>query len=152
MEAHRFRAFRCGPLNFLRNLFLTHFGRHTMRSAISTIAVIGGCILPHLSFAASYSCVGKVDQVTVDPNGTVNASFSFQSAGMAWQDVCSINSAANNVSVAACKGILAVLLTARTSQQSVVLWFDNASGGQCSAAAWKPLRDVGWYWGPGIQQ
>lgn len=101
--------------------------------------------------SATYSCIGKVESVTVDPAGGVNATFVFENGIMSWQGVCSIDHAADNVSVSSCKGILGVLLTARTTNKRIQLWFDNA-GGSCTATAWRPLRESGWYWGPALME
>lgn len=99
---------------------------------------------------APYGCIGKVSQVTVGPGGDVNASFVFTTGAMEWQTVCSIDSSVGSVPTASCKGILALLMTARSSGQNVQMWFDN-TGGSCSAAPWQSLRTSGWYWGPSLQ-
>lgn len=104
---------------------------------------------PTASVAGSYGCTGKVSQVTTDPSGTVNATFDFPGGGMAWQEVCNLNAAAHNVPVAACKAIAATLLSAKLTGSNVLVFFNNA-GESCSAPAWRPLRDSGWYWGPSI--
>ncbi|OWQ86205.1 hypothetical protein CDN99_20425 [Roseateles aquatilis] len=109
-------------------------------------------VLPVLANAASYNCSGSVDQVTVDPNGEVNASFTFDGGGMSWQAVCSLNeNPAFNVTPAACKGILATLLLANQTRKHVRMWFDNDTNGSCSAPQWQKLRQSGWYWGPSLQ-
>ena len=96
------------------------------------------------AWATQYACTGKVERVSTSPAGSVNASFTFQSGTMAAQDVCTLTAVSAG---AGCKGILAMLLLARQTQQDVTMWFDNSTG-SCSATAWKPLKDVGWYWGP----
>ena len=99
--------------------------------------------------AAAYACTGKVERVSVSPAGTVNATFAFQTGGMAWQDLCSLTAESGGVSVSGCKGVLAALMTARQTQQDVMMWFDNTSG-SCTATPWKPIKDMGWYWGPSL--
>lgn len=108
-------------------------------------SVLGTALaLANPAWANQYSCTGKVDRVSTNPNGGVNASFTFQSGTMAFQDVCWLGA---DSAGAGCKGILAMLLLARQTQQDVTMWFDNSTG-SCGTTAWKPLKDVGWYWGP----
>lgn len=130
----------------MRKIFIDT-GRNSRARAISRLT---GILLLSTSFCANagYACFGKVGNVTVDPNGEVNASFAFDTGNMLWQDMCNIDHSTNNVSPASCKGILSLLLTAKATNQRVGIWFDNSSGGSCSATDWKPLRDMGWYWGP----
>jgi hypothetical protein len=109
--------------------------------------LMGGALNAH---AVAYSCIGKVDQVTVDPNGNVNATFTFQTGSMPWMQACNLGADSLGVSPAACRGVLTVLLTARTSNQSVQMWFDNATPGQCTFSGWQALKTLGWYWGPSI--
>jgi len=99
------------------------------------------------SHAATYACTGKVERVSLSPAGGVNASFVFQTGTMAMQDLCNLSTETGGVSISGCKGVLAVLMTARQTQQDVIMWFDNSSG-SCAATSWKPLKDMGWYWGP----
>lgn len=120
-------------------------------SLIRAASLMLACVTPLGSIAAPYSCIGKVDQVTVDPGGNVNASFIFTTGTMAWQSICSIDSSINSVTTASCKGILAVLMTARSSGQGVEMWFDNGSGGNCNAPPWQSIRTAGWYWGPSLR-
>jgi len=101
-------------------------------------------VLANPAWATQYSCTGKVDRVSMNPSGGVNASFTFQSGTMAFQDVCTLTA---DSAGAGCKGILAMLLLAHQTQRDVIMWFDNSTG-SCSTTAWKPLKDVGWYWGP----
>lgn len=130
---------------------MNSFARTGVQRAIGTVLVSASTALwPTASIAGTYSCVGKISQITTDPNGTVNATFEFTGGGMAWQDVCNLNTAAYNVPVAACRAILATLLSAKLSGNNVVMFFDNTTP-SCSAAAWRPLRESGWYYGPSIQ-
>lgn len=114
---------------------------------VTALMLVAALALP--GHAAAYACTGKVDRVSVSPAGTVNASFTFQTGGMAWQDLCNLTAESGGVSVSGCKGVLAVLMTARQTQQDVMMWFDNSTG-SCTAVPWKPLKDMGWYWGPSL--
>lgn len=114
-----------------------------------TTALLLSTALALPGHAAAYACTGKVERVSVSPAGTVNATFAFQTGGMAWQDLCNLSAETGGVSVSGCKGVLAVLMTARQTQQDVIMWFDNPSG-SCTATPWKPIKDMGWYWGPSL--
>lgn len=116
----------------------THFRRTAQALLCAALA------LANPAWAIQYACTGKVDRVSMSPGGGVNASFTFQSGSMAMQDVCWLSA---DSAGAGCKGILAILSLARQTQQDVTLWFDNSTG-SCSTTAWKPLKDVGRYWGP----
>jgi hypothetical protein len=105
---------------------------------------------PGPAWAATYSCTGKVDQVATSPAGEVNASFSFQTGGMAWQRICNTDAVINGVPLPACKAVLATLMMARQSQQNVTMWFDNSTGGNCNATPWRSISEMGWYWGPSL--
>ena len=116
--------------------------------------LLAACVLlvPSAVHAVAYACVGKVSQVTTDPGGNVNATFTFTTGVMAWQQVCNLNaSGTDNVGTSACKGILTTLLSAKLTQADVMMWFDNSTGGSCSNTSWTSLRGAGWYWGPSIQ-
>jgi hypothetical protein len=125
--------------------------RRGARTGVAALCAAATLAMPTLAHAAAYDCVGKVHQVAVDPGGSVNATFVFPGGGMAWQTVCSlVDGTQGNVPTAACKGILALLMTAAQTQRNVQIWFDNASNGSCTMPAWKSLRDHGWYWGPSL--
>lgn len=115
---------------------------HSRRTAQAFLCAVLSLATP--SWANAYACTGKVERVSTSPGGGVNASVVFQSGTMAFQDVCTLTA---DSAGAGCKGILAMLLLSRQTQQDVTMWFDNSTG-SCSATAWKPLKDVGWYWGP----
>jgi hypothetical protein len=120
------------------------------RHILSACVVAAAGFAPTLAGAVAYSCIGQVGQVAVAPNGEVNASFNFNGGAMAWQAVCNVSVTASGVDAPTCKGLLALLITARSTGQSVQVWFDNATPGQCSGPAWRPLREMGWYWGPSM--
>jgi hypothetical protein len=115
--------------------------------------LVGTCLAAasSVSLAATYSCTGSVGQVTVGPNGTVNASFIFSTGNMYSETVCNLDTATSGVSPTTCRSILATLTAARLAERSVTLWFDNATGSSCSLADWSALANHGWYWGPMIQ-
>ncbi len=102
------------------------------------------------SHAAGYACKGKVSVVTVDLNGLVTANFNFEGGEMGWQYICNLNEPYVGIQPGSCKGLLAVLTAANLSGKNVQVWFDNATGSSCKATAWRPLKDMGWYWGPAL--
>lgn len=120
------------------------------------LCLVAACLSGAIGHAQTvnndYSCSGRVQQVTADRNGIVNASFEFTSGAMIWQDVCSLSdNTVFNINTAACKGVFALLTTANQTQKPVQMWFRNASGGSCTHPAWRNLTDMGWYWGPSIK-
>ena len=100
--------------------------------------------------AAGYACYGVVDHVAVPPSGTINATFTFDNGQMAWQDICNVSTEVNGVSPAACRAILATLITARAGGQRVMMWFDESVSTGCSHAPWSNIKLKGWYWGPAL--
>jgi hypothetical protein len=118
------------------------------------VSLMAACaVAPTWVHAAQHACKGQVDQVGVDRNGGVVASFTFNKSPltgtMLWEHVCNVNESVYGIAPASCKSILAVLLTARSTQQSVELWF-NAGDGTCSLQGWSSLNAKGWYFGPSI--
>ncbi len=94
---------------------------------------------------ASYACTGPVVGVHVNGNGLV----AVESIGtLSWPYFCALGqTTSNGVGPEACKGLLALLLTAQASGKQVKLWFDD--GLTCSThPSWNYLS--GWYWGPEI--
>lgn len=125
-------------------------GSRAMTRTTCIAALIAALSAPLPASAVAYSCVGKVDRVSLGPTGEVNASFSFHTGVMAWQGMCSLNADYHAVTPAACKAVLAVLTAARLSGQQVEMWFDNSTGGSCNAPPWQPIKNMGWYWGPSM--
>jgi hypothetical protein len=122
-----------------------------MKKVICALTVLLTAALAHAQ-SVNYSCIGRVQQVTVDRVGGVNATFEFAGGVMAWQGVCSLTDGAGyNISPTACKGIFAILTTANQTQKPVEMWFSNTSGNSCTATAWRNLADMGWYWGPSLK-
>lgn len=109
-------------------------------------------LIPVAANATPYACLGKVEQVTVDLSGQVNVSFVFETGSMAFETACGVDAVINGIPVAACKSMLALFVTARTTQQNIQMWFDNATPGNCAAPSWSNLKNMGWYWGPSLRQ
>ena len=111
------------------------------------LVVLVAALLPILgsspATAAVYTCRGTITNLTLDPAGNVNARFSFQTGAMSFQQVCNIDQPYGTISTNSCKGTLALLSSTKATNGTVVLWFDNTSGGSCNATAWTALRDVG---------
>lgn len=105
--------------------------------------------------AVTSQCAYKVSKVSHHPGGWVYASFSSPSGSLLldYVQLCSIDSAMGNISTASCKGMLATLLTAKVSQATVHMWFDQPTAFSCSASlAWVNLAQAaGWYWGPSME-
>ena len=116
------------------------------------LAAFSCALLSAAASATAYSCVGKVDRVSAGPGGDVSASFTFETGSMHWQDVCRLHEDFEGIAPVACKGVLAMLTTARMSGQRVEVWFDNQTPGQCNATPWQRLKSLGWYWGPSVLQ
>jgi uncharacterized SAM-dependent methyltransferase len=118
--------------------------RWIRRIAIVSAAAALLCAAP--AMAVHYACNGPVNGVTVNPSGVVSAA---AAGGQSWGFFCQLGSSINNVSAEACKGILAVLMTAQASGKTVTLWFDDNL--TCSThASWAWLDTV--YWGPSMNE
>jgi hypothetical protein len=126
--------------------------RHSIvKSAICSLAALVTASLA-IAQPVNYNCIGRVQQVTVDRAGNVNATFEFTGGGMAWQGVCSLSEGVTyNINPTACRGILMILTTANQTQKPVEMWFSNTSGNSCTAPAWRNLAEMGWYWGPSLK-
>jgi hypothetical protein len=115
--------------------------KHGIVAAIAALL----CAAPAMA-AVHYACSGPVNGVTVTPGGVVSAA---AAGGQSWGFFCQLAGTTNNISPEACKGILAVLLTAQTSGKTVTLWYDDDL--TCSThAGWAWLTTV--YWGPTINE
>lgn len=110
------------------------------------VALASLCALSLLSSTlafANYFCSGVVDTVVVNPSGLVMINSS--AAGLANVELCQIGATANGVGPDACNAVLASVITARTTGQSVTWAFDD--GLTCSThPQWAWL--TGWYFGP----
>ncbi|HZF32151.1 MAG TPA: hypothetical protein VE907_23745 [Gammaproteobacteria bacterium] len=95
------------------------------------------------SASAAYFCNAKVTGLSVGPDGVVT----MQAAPFNWVFMCATSATTNDVSPEACKSLLAVLLTAKTTGSTIQLAFNDALS--CTThPAWTYL--TGWYWGPAL--
>ena len=115
------------------------------------IAIVG---LSLASSALAYSCIGTLDFISVSPTGVVTVSS--QSSGLATFYPCSLSSTVNGVTPDICKGMLATLLTAKSTGAQVAWAFTDSIG--CNRSSynggnWYWLSDSpsAWYYGPQIQ-
>jgi len=93
-------------------------------------------------FAADYSCAGPVNGVSLTPGGIVAAQ---NAGGQSWGFFCQLGQTTNNFTPEACKGVLAMLLTAQTTGKQVVIWYRDDLN--CSAnRGWNWMSTI--YWGP----
>lgn len=95
----------------------------------------------------AYSCIGKVGNVVVGPNGTLTVSF----GQIGWVYLCNLNQSYNGVQPEACKGILSIFMSAKLSDRNVEMWFSDASNSCTNQGhpAWADLKD--WYFGPDLK-
>jgi hypothetical protein len=113
------------------------------RRLVSAIATLL-CAAP--AMAVHYACSGPVSGVTAGPSGVVSAA---AAGGQSWGYFCQLGAVSNNVSAEACKGILAVLLSAQATGKSVTVWYDDDL--TCSThPSWAWLNTL--YWGPSINE
>jgi hypothetical protein len=97
------------------------------------------------AMATNYECGGPVNGVTVDHNGVVVAE---SAGGQHYGYFCQLGTTSNNVSSDACKGILAVLLTAQSTDKQINIWYNDANdcAWHASNGSWAWLST--WYFGP----
>ena len=125
-----------------------------MRDIFRVWAVLIGLSTASISSAATYSCIGTIDFVSVSPTGVVTVSS--QSSGLATFFPCSLTSTVNNVTVDTCKAILSVVMLAKATGAQVGWWFSDTIGcnhSSVSGGNWYWLSDPSgdWYYGPQIQ-
>lgn len=104
---------------------------------------------------ASWTCSGKIYDLTVDPKGNVYMGLlnSDNTAIWSYKQLCSVQA---DVAVSSCKVIYAHLLTAEALDKSVTFWFDKdgVTTADCSPTrfpSWSYLATTGssgWYFGP----
>lgn len=127
--------------------------RMTLRSLWMVVTSVVSVGFTSVSTATPYACSGTVSAVTVDPNGSVVASFAFTSpsvGAMNWETLCSVTAVTNNVPIDACKAIASVLTSAFYTKATVYVSFDNGTPNVCSMQGWTNLKNFGWYWGPAL--
>ncbi len=125
-----------------------------MKNTLNLLAAIIGFTVTPLVSAATYSCTGTIDFVSVSPTGVVTVSSS--SSGLATFFVCSMSSTVNGVTVDSCKAILSVLMMAKATGAQVGWWFSDSIGcnrSSVNGGNWYWLSDPSgnWYYGPQIQ-
>lgn len=74
--------------------------------------------------AQEYSCTGRLDWLSVSPNGIVTVSSQSSQLGVFY--VCNVNSTRYSVTPANCSSILATLLTAKAMGSQVTWNFDDS--------------------------
>ena len=94
----------------------------------------------------AYDCVGKVNNVVVNPGGVITLSF----GNINWVYLCSVSQPYNGVAPEACKAMYSMLLAAKLSDRNVQLWFSDTSNNCTNSAhpSWADLKD--WYYGPAL--
>lgn len=112
-------------------------------------AVAAAVALPPSAWA-NYFCQGSIDQVGVNPDGSVIVLSS--QASLSYITLCSVSTAVNNgvysISTDTCKGMLATVLRAQATGATVQWGFTDSL--VCSGhTAYQQL--TGLYWGPIVQ-
>ena len=97
------------------------------------------------ALAVDYACDGPVNGVTVGPSGVVSAA---SAGGQSWGYFCQVNGTSNGISPEACRGMLAVLLTAQASGKQVRIWFRDDYNNCSTPRGWAWLSTM--YWGPSM--
>lgn len=108
------------------------------------------CFLSSLLFfsgaSQAYDCIGKVNNVVINPAGVVTLSF----GNINWVYLCSVSGTYNGVAPEACKAMLSIIMSAKLSDRNIQLWLGDASNNCTNTAhpAWADLKD--WYYGPAL--
>ncbi len=101
------------------------------------------------------SCTYMVSKVTLDPSGVLHATFSEVSGvgKLDYAEICSVEIALGSPAVppTTCKAMLAMLLSAKTTGTSVVLWFDQPTVFDCTTVTSFQVLPAGWYFGPSME-
>lgn len=121
-----------------------------------------GCVVGLMAVAAlpahaGWTCSGKVQDLTLDPNGSVYMSL-VNNGSYVWsyKYLCNLRIDSNGIAVPACKSIYTLLMTSVALGKTVTFWFEPPSQaqGDCSPAkfpSWSALATDGpypWYFGP----
>lgn len=124
----------------------------------STRILAAGLAMIACQAHAGWTCSGRVQDLTLDPNGNVWFSLVNTDNTQAWsfKSLCNVRADNNGVGVEACKAIYGQLLASDALGRGVVFWFDqtNATTKDCSPnrfTSWTPLATTGssaWYFGP----
>jgi hypothetical protein len=129
--------------------------KHPLKPVIHTLVACLALSATHSAHAAVSACAYKVTKVSHHPAGWIYASFASPSGPMLldYVQLCNVDGATGGISTATCKGMLATLLTAKASQSTVMMWFDQPTAFSCTATvAWANLaQSTGWYFGPSME-
>jgi hypothetical protein len=103
--------------------------------------------------AVQSACTYRVTQVTSGPTGTITATLqqSSGSGGLNHVSFCPVDTTIQGTSATACRGVLAILLSAQLQQREVTLYFDAPTQFNCVGDSWGNMKTLGWYWGPVLQ-
>ena len=88
---------------------------------VMALLIIAVLALP--AYASIYSCSGTVTSVAV--GSAYSAVFVSGAGGLSTVAICSLDGSPGPFSANACKGILATLLSAKLSGQSVTIYFSD---------------------------
>lgn len=110
------------------------------------IAVTTLCAFLFSANSHAYDCIGKVNNVVLNPSGIVTLSF----GNISWVYLCSVSSPYNGVTIEACKGMLSMLMAAKMGDRNIQMWFNDESNNCTNSAhpAWSELKN--WYYGPAL--
>ncbi|GAB1624099.1 hypothetical protein AAOGI_41490 [Agarivorans albus] len=99
-------------------------------------------VLPSL---ANYTCYGEVKGVSIEAR---TGHLIVENIGpLEWPRLCSVDRDYNSISPEACRVVYSTLITAQTTQKSVIMWFND--GKDCSRESHQPWKVLtGWYFGP----
>jgi hypothetical protein len=129
--------------------------KQSLKPLIRTLVACLALSATHSAHAVMSWCAYKVNKVSHHQGGWIYASFASLngSVPLDYVQLCSVDSAAGGISTATCKAMLATLLTAKASQSTVMMWFDQPTAYSCTTTvAWANLaQSTGWYFGPSIE-
>jgi hypothetical protein len=129
--------------------------KHPLKPLVHTLVACLAFLATHSAHAVASQCAYKVTKVSHHLGGWVYASFASPGGPMLldYMLLCNVDSAAGGISASTCKSMLATLLTAKASQSTVVMWFDQPTAFSCSTTlSWANLgQSTGWYFGPSIE-
>ncbi len=96
------------------------------------------------SNAFSFTCIGKVETVDVQPNGHIAASITGVGGS---NKICSVSGQRYDFTPEACKAIYSSLLSAFASSKNVKLYFsDGSNDNNCNMGNWNDLSSLGLYY------
>lgn len=94
--------------------------------ALAAFALLG----PSLAGAATLTCSGLVSQVSAHADGAISITASWNSSPL---QICSSTSAWKGIPTEACKRWHAAALLARTTQQTLEVYYGNTAAANCAA-------------------